>query len=45
MLRIKEEDIDELIEEVRRRDLFDEEFDINNINETVTYTNELKEID
>ena len=43
-LKIKEEDIDELIEEIRRRYQFDEEFDINN-NETRTYTNEVEEAD
>ena len=37
----KQEDIDELIEEIRKRDQFDEEFDINN-NETMTYTNEVE---
>ena len=44
MLRIREEDIDELIEEIRRRDQFDEEFYINS-NETMTYTNEVEETD
>ena len=34
-LRIREEDIDELIEEIRRRYKFDEEFNIN-INEIMT---------
>ena len=43
-LRIKEEDIDDLIEEIRRSDHFDEEFDINN-NETMTYTNEVENTD
>ena len=37
-LRIREEDIDELIEEIRRKDQFDEEFD-NNSNEIMIYTN------
>ena len=41
-LRIREEDIDELINEIRRRDQFDEEFDINK-NEIMTYTNEVEE--
>ena len=31
-----------MIEEIRRRDQFDEEFDINS-NETMTYTNEVQE--
>ena len=43
-LRIRKEDIDELIGEIRRRDQFDEESDIN-INETMTYTNEVEETD
>ena len=43
-IRIREEDIDELIEEIRRRDQFDEEFYINS-NETMTYTNEAGEND
>ena len=30
VVRIREEDIDELLEEIRRRDQFDEEFDIDN---------------
>ena len=42
-LRIWEENIDGLIEEIRRRDQFDEEFDINS-NEPMTYTNEVEEI-
>ena len=42
MLRIREEDIDELIEEIRRREQFNEEFDINS-NETMSYTNEVEE--
>ena len=33
-----------MIEEIRRRDQFDEEFDINS-NEPMTYTNEVEEID
>ena len=40
-LRIIKEDTDKLIEEIRRRDQFDEEFDINS-NETMTYTNEVE---
>ena len=43
-LRIRKEDIDELIGEIRRRDQFDEESDINS-NETMTYTNEIEETD
>ena len=43
-LRIKEDDIDELIEGMRRRYQFYEVFDINN-NETMTYTNEIEETD
>ena len=38
-LRMVEEDIDELIKEIRRRDKFDEEFNINS-NERITYNNE-----
>ena len=41
-LRLVEEDIDEQIEEIRRRDQFDEDFDIN-INKIMTYTNEVEE--
>ena len=41
-LRIIKEDTDKLIEEIRRRDQFDEEFDINS-NKTMTYTNEVEE--
>ena len=41
-LRIREEDIDKLIEEIRKRDQFDEEFDINS-NEAMAYTNEVEE--
>ena len=37
-LRIWEEDIDELLEEIRRRDQFDEEIAINS-NDPMTYTN------
>ena len=43
-MRITEEDIDELIEEIRRRDQFYEEFDIYS-NETITYTNKVEETD
>ena len=44
VLKIEEEDVDELIEEIRKRDQFDEELDINN-KETVTYTNEVEDTD
>ena len=40
VLRIRKENIDELIEEIRWRGQFDKEFDINR-NETMTYTNML----
>ena len=43
-IRIREEDIDELIEEIRRRDQFDEEFNTNS-NQTITQTNEVEETD
>ena len=43
-LRIRDENIDELIEEIRRKDQFDEDFDINS-NEIMTYTNEVEDTD
>ena len=43
-IKIREKDIDELIMEIRSRDHFDEEFDINS-NETMTYINEIEETD
>ena len=43
-LRIKEENTDELIEEISRKNQFDEESDINS-NEKITYTNEVDETD
>ena len=43
-LRIKEENIDELIEEIRRRDHFVKKIDIVN-NETMTHTNEIEGTD
>ena len=44
VVRIREEDIDELLEEIESRDIFDEEFDIDN-DEKITNTNEVDEID
>ena len=41
---IREEDIDELLKEIRRRDQFDEEFNIDN-DEKMTDTNKVDEID
>ena len=41
-LRRKEDDIDELIGEIRRRDKFDEELDIDN-NDSMAYINEREE--
>ena len=43
-VRIREENIDELLEEIRGRDQFDEEFDIDN-DEKITDTNEVDESD
>ena len=43
-LRIREEDIDELLEEIRRKYQFDEEIDIDN-DEKITNTNEVDEMD
>ena len=43
-VRIREEDIEELLEEIRGRDQFDEEFDIDN-DEKITDTKEVDEID
>ena len=43
-LRIREEDIDELLEEIRRKYQFDEEIDIYN-DEKITNTNEVDEMD
>ena len=40
VLRIRKENTDELIEEIRRRGQFNKEFDINS-NETMTYINML----
>ena len=44
VVKIRKEDIDELLEEIRRRDQFGEEFDIDN-DEKITDTNEVGEID
>ena len=43
-LRAREEDKDELIKETKRKDQFDEEFDIDS-NKTITYTNNVEETD
>ena len=43
-VKIREEDIDQLLEEIRRRDQFDEEFDIDN-DKKITNINEVNEID
>ena len=44
VVRIREEDIDELLEEIESRDIFDEEFNIDN-DEKITNTNEVDKID
>ena len=43
-LRIREEDIDELLKEIRRKYQFNEEIDIDN-DEKITNTNEVDEMD
>ena len=43
-VRMNQEDITDLLEEIRRRDQFDDEFDIDN-DEKMTDTNEVDKID